>query len=504
MVRPQHLIFPLLLASLLSACINLGPDYQRPAPEFAIPAAYQNEPNEVLASADQDHWWKTFGNPEINRIVGDVVNGNLDIRRATEVVMETQSRMVQTRADQFPRIGIQGQVQRQKSPETIFIPGFAVDRRTTTYNLSLPASFEVDLWGRLAKASRAARADLLRVEENRRTIIQSLIAESVSLYLQMEALERRIQITEQSIQSYKRSVQFVEGRYEKGLAPVLDLRQARRTLTQAEAGLPQLKQDLGVIQHRLAVLIGQYPTTHPARSQPEDYYKPVGPVPQGLPSELLSRRPDIRAAEANLMALNARVGVAKASRFPSISLTGNLGYSSTALDDLFDPQSEIWSLATGILQPVFDAGKLKAGQEAAEARYRQGVAEYAKTVLTAFAEVENALLTRKRQLEKRNRTLNFLEEARETQRLAEARYNRGLSDYLTVLNAQQIRFVAENSLVLVDLTILTNRVALHRALGGGWGELTAETGIDEEKELSAADSATKQTRINFQFAERNP
>ncbi|MBW2081140.1 MAG: TolC family protein, partial [Deltaproteobacteria bacterium] len=176
------------------------------------------------------------------------------------------------------------------------------------------------------------------------------------------------------------------------------------------------------------------------------------------------------AAEAGLLALNARVGVAKASRFPSISLTGTLGYSSNELDRLFRPESELWDIALGGVQSLFDAGKLKAGQRAAEARYQQGVAEYAKTVLTAFSEVEGALLTRKEQLDRRDRVLNQLMEARRTQKVAENRYKRGLVDYLTVLVAQQARFKAEEDLVLVDLAILSNRATLHRALGGGWGE----------------------------------
>jgi multidrug efflux system outer membrane protein len=162
------------------------------------------------------------------------------------------------------------------------------------------------------------------------------------------------------------------------------------------------------------------------------------------------------------------VGVAKASRFPRITLTGSFGYTSEELDQLLHSESRLWSLGAGIVQPLFDAGKLAAGQRAAEARYQQGVAEYAQTVLRAFSEVERALLTRREQLERRDRILEFLTEARATQEIAEGRYKRGLVDYLTVLDAQQSRFQAEDSLVLVDLAILSNRVSLHRALGGGW------------------------------------
>jgi len=240
-------------------------------------------------------------------------------------------------------------------------------------------------------------------------------------------------------------------------------------LAQAETDLPALRQELGITQQRLAVLLGQFPKTRLPRSQPEDYFKRLASVPPGLPSDLLLRRPDIRAADAGLMALSAQMGIAKANRFPRITLTGSFGYSSDQLNKLFRPDSQSWNIAMGLVQPLFDAGKLKAGQKAAEARYQQGLCEYAKTILTAFSEVEKALLTRKEQLERRDLILSFLMEARAAQEVAEQRYQRGLADYLTVLVAQTVRFNAEDKLVLVDLAILTNRVTLHRALGGGWG-----------------------------------
>jgi len=171
------------------------------------------------------------------------------------------------------------------------------------------------------------------------------------------------------------------------------------------------------------------------------------------------------------VALNALVGVAKASRFPRIVLTGSFGYTSQDLDLLFKPESELWNIAAGLSQPLFDAGQLQAAQRAAEARYQQGVAEYAKTVLTAFAEVEGAFLTREEQLKRREYVVIFLHEAREAQRLAETRYARGLIDFLTVLDTQRTRFEGERDLVEVDFTLLNNRVNLHRALGGGWAEL---------------------------------
>ena len=450
--------------------MRVGPDYHRPGTGIQVPASYQHGPKNMMTPASEDRWWEVFEKPELNHLVEEVRRNNLDIKKATARTLEVQSQLVQTRADRFPSLSIDGSAERRQRPIIGIVPGGSFSTKTDIYTLSLPASFEVDLWGRLARGEEAARADLLQAEENRRTVAQTVVAETISLYLQMESLERRVQIALESIENFRRSLALVESRYKRGLISVLDVRQARRILAGAQALLPTLREELGVTQQRLAVILGRYPTARPPRPQPEDYFRCLAPVPPGLPSDLLLRRPDIRAAEANLMALNARVGAAKASRFPRITLTGNYGYTSEALDQLIRRENELWHLASGIAQPLFDAGKLKAGQRAAEARYQQGVAEYAKSVLTAFSEVESSLLTRKEQLERRDRQLRFLLEARATQDVADKRYRRGLVDYLTVLEAQRTRFEAEESLVLVELALLTNRVTLHRALGGGWAE----------------------------------
>lgn len=457
---------------LSGACIKMGPDFEKPETGIKMPLSYEHMPHltQVPAPQPEERWWYDFGDPELDRLVEEALKSNLDIRKATAAILELRARFIQTRADRFPGLGFQAQGRRQHQPETVSIPGYSIGGTTSSYNLSLPASFELDLWGRLARAEEASLADLMQAEENRRTIAQGVVAETITLYLQIEAIERRICIIEESVQNYRRSLALVENRYERGLTSILDLRQARRTLAQAESYLPSLFQELGITQQKLAVMLGRYPKTRAQRRHPDEYFKHQVPVPPGLPSQLLLRRPDIKAAEAKLRALNARVGVAKASRFPAIALTGSFGYSSDELSQLVQPQSKLWDLALGLVQPLFDAGRLKAGQRAAEARYQQGIVEYAKTLLTAFSEVEKALLTRKEQLERWDATHKFLVEAKATQKVAEARYARGLVDYLTVLEAQETRSRAAEDLVFVDLAILSNRVALHRALGGGWGK----------------------------------
>ena len=474
-----HLFLALAALFAAAGCMKMGPDFHRPDLGqdlgIEVPAAFEQDRMETEAPFWlEDQWWRVFGDLELNRLVDEVLSNSWDIRGASAKVLEVRSQLVQKRADRFPNLSLDATAEKRQRPIIGIVPGQSFTTKTDTYNLSLPAAFELDLWGRLARAEEAARAELLQAEENRLTVAQGVVAETITLYLQMESLERRIQIALESIENFRQSLALVERRYKRGLTSVLDVRQARRTLAGAESALPPLREELGATQQQLSVLLGSYPETQPPRAQPEDYFTHLAPVPPGLPSGLLLRRPDIRAAEAGLMALNAQVGVAKASRFPTITLTGSYGYSTDELDRLIRRQSEQWHLGLGIGQSLFDAGKLKAGQQAAEARHAQALAEYAKSVLTAFSEVERALLKRKEQLERRDRQLKFLLEARATQDVAEKRYRRGLVDYLTVLEAQRTRFEAEESLVLVDLAILTNRVTLHRALGGGWGKWAGE------------------------------
>ncbi len=455
-----------LAALVLSAgCLKVGPDYARPELPVKPPPAYQEAAGQAGPFQDSTRWWEDFGDPELNRLVEMALQRNQDLAQATARVDELQALFGQARAARYPQVDIKGSGGKQRTQSLL-----AGAAETENYNLAVAATFEVDLWGRLARLEEASKAELLNAEETRRTIAQTVIANVVVYHLTVQTQERRLQVTESSIYAYQRSMEFVEGRYVRGLTSELALRQARRILANAKAGVPSLRQELGKALHALAVLTGQYPKTSPARKIGADYYQVLPPVPPGLPSELLMRRPDLLAAEANMQALTSRIGAAKAARFPTISLTGSWGYSSTQLEQLVRPQNELWNMALGILAPVFDAGLREARQRQAEARYRQGVASWAKSVLTAFSEVEDALLTRKEQLARRELVKAALKEAVATQDAAQSRYIRGLSDYLQVLEAQFTRYSLEDQLVLTEFAILSNRVSLHRALGGGWDQ----------------------------------
>jgi multidrug efflux system outer membrane protein len=450
--------------------MNLGPDYRRPEP-VDPPAAFQNAEESVASAGYDQPWWEEFGDPEIDGLVDRALAYNLDVMKAAARILELRAALTGRSADRLPKLNLAADYSRSGTTLRDQPPrGRDEYVITESFNLTLPLSFELDLWGRLAKAEAAARYNLLAAEASRRAVAQGVVAEVLASYFQIQALQRRLAVNQKSVDNYRRGLALVERRYELGLTNILEVRQAKRTLAQAEAARPSLLQELGLTQQRLAVLLGQYPEVAPPEAEPENYYRDLPPVPAGLPSELLLRRPDVQAAEASLRALNAAVGAAKAARFPSISLTGSLGYGSSALHQLIHPESHLWRLAGQLTAPLVHFGKLKAAQRETEAQYRRQAAEYARVVLTALSEVEGALLTRRQQLERRKRVLTFLEEARLTQQVAESRYERGLVEYKDVLDAQQVRYQAEDNLALVDLAIMTNRVTLHRALGGGWAE----------------------------------
>lgn len=485
---------PLLLSlwiffqMVFAGCFRLGPDYQRPDLGISVPGTYQNV-SPVNASLPElsDRWWTEFEDFELNRVVDSVLANNQDIRAASARILELRALARSARADRFPTLDIDGEWSRR---ESYVGEGSNAERIITrSYGLSLPAFFEIDLWGRLARAEEAAVASLLAAEENRLAVAQTVVAEAVRLYFEIESVERRISIAELLIDNFRRNLNLVERRYRLGLANVLDVRQARRILAEAEAQIPALRRDLGSFQQELGVLMGVYPENRAARVHPEAYYQQLAEIPAGVPSDLLRRRPDIRSAEAQLRSLNARVGEALANRFPRISLTGSLGLRTGEANLFFDKESRFWEIASGFTQPLFDAGGLKAEQEAAEARFSQAVSEYIQTVLTAFAEVERALLTRREEILRRERLVSFLKEARKTQSAAENRYARGLTGYLDVLDAQAARFRAEENVVEVDLALIVNRVNLYLSIGGSWGALPAAD-VNIPKGTSADDLAT--------------
>ncbi|MBW1988736.1 MAG: efflux transporter outer membrane subunit [Deltaproteobacteria bacterium] len=451
----------LCLAVLVAACAKPEPhDPLARVPE--IPPRFMEAPRGETADVP-DPWWEEFGQPELNGLVQEVIANNLDIARAAALADQAAFRLSQAGADRWPSVSLRAEAARQSGGQLPI---------TEWYSVSVPAVFEVDLWGRLSKLSGAARESLLAARENRRAVLQSVVAEAVSAWIEARGQALRLSVAQKSVDAYQENLDLVRRRYASGLASALDLTRARRALAGAKARLPSIETGLQGAQKRLAVLAGRYPAGSPAPTDPalSPWMPDPKPVPPGLPSELLEARPDIRAARARLAAADLQAAAAWAARFPSISLTGSLGYASPELSSLTDEDSEQWSLDASLLAPLFDAGKRKARQKEAEAAASTLAIEYAKTVLTAFTEVETALVAQRLIAQRQKEIETLVAEAKAGRDLAVSRYERGLADYLAVLEAEQAYLDARLQEVEVRQAGLQNRVTLHRVLGGAWVE----------------------------------
>lgn len=466
----RHLIFSILIIMAFYACAPL----KIQKPDIVVPERYKNATSTSSVTTDLNQWWRDFNDKNLNRLVQDALRNNHDIKLAIERVIETRAMLGIKRADIFPALDVKATISRQKQTLTTSQSGKGISTLTNLYSFTPVASYELDLWGKLSSSEKAAYEKLLTSEENKRTVVHTVIADLVTLYFEKLGLERKIAVTASRIKNSKRSLELINRRYRRGLSTYVDLLQAQSHLAEVETRLPALKRQLMDITQRISILMGRYPGTLNTKIAGTDYIGALQPIKPGLPSELLLRRPDIRAAEAQMRAVFEELKVARAKRFPRINLTGSYGWTSDELRKLFKPDSLLWQISAGVLQPLFDAGKLKASEEVVLSRYRQSIISYGKTVLQAFYEVESALVKRQRLYEERAYLLDLLNTAQKTYRAAQSRYNRGLVDLLRVLELERQVFQTRERLIDVETAILTNRVFLYRALGGTWDE-TIET-----------------------------
>ena len=456
-------------AALLLAGCATGPAYERPAAE--LPAAWRDVPAQGV-TAPGAHWWTLYGDPALDRLVDEALAHNRDLELATARVDEARALLQVADGRQLPSVDAGFQRDRSRSSErsaTPLPPGTPLERNN--YRAQINVAYEVDLWGRLAGASKAARADLLASEAARETVRITLVSEVARAYFTLISLDAQIESTRRSLELRNRNLELQSMRRNAGLIGDLDYRQLEAEVAAARAQLPALERSRSAEELALAVLLGRSPRAiienTVARSAGSG--QPTAPaVPEGLPSDLLLRRPDVVEAEQRLIAANARIGVARASLFPSISLTGFLGAESASLGDLFTGPARIWQLAFAMAQPIFQGGRLFGEIEAVKARERQAIAQYQKTLQTAFSEVRQALIA-----QARAREVFDAEGARATAladalRLARIRYDNGLSSQLEVLDVE--RNLLQSELNRAD-ALRAQRTAvadLVRALGGGW------------------------------------
>jgi multidrug efflux system outer membrane protein len=451
--------------ALLAASCTLGPDYRPPtvpAPETWRSAA------EAPGSLGNLGWWDLFRDEPLQALIGEALAANKDLRVAVARVAETRAALGFTRSAQFPEVDAGGDVATQRISEVGPFPlPPGVDPESGFFHTSLDLAFELDLWGRLRRATEAARAELLESEEARRTVVLTLVSDVAQAYFDLLDLDRELEIARRTVASRRDSLELVRLRAREGITSELDVRRAEAELATAAATVPDLERRVAQTENRISVLLGRNPGPVDRGRPLEDQATPPE-IPAGLPSALLERRPDIRGAEQRLIAANARIGEARAAFFPRITLTGLFGVESAALSDLFTGPARVWSLGPHVTLPVFNAGRNRARLDAAEARRVQALASYEQTVQQAFREVEDALVAHRKAREVRLQQEVLVAASRRTLELAELRYRNGLSAYLDVLDAQRQLFQAELALAGTRRAQLVAVVQVYKALGGGW------------------------------------
>lgn len=460
------------LTSILLAGCMMGPNYHRPmvqTPEsFRAPAPL---PPQQSASLADLKWWEVFQDEKLQELVRTALAQNYDLRDAVARVEAARANLGITRSNQFPNVDASGAINFTRLSRNGSLPlseSFVPSQNRNWGEASLNLlSFEFDIWGRLRRATEAARASLLNAEENRKAVITTLVSDVASAYFHLRELDYELEISRRTLETRQESLRLTQSKQTGGVATLLDLRQAEQLVYTASETIPAIQQEIEQTENQITLLLGKNPgevirgLDLTAQRMPPD-------VPTGLPSTLLERRPDILAAEDNLKAANAEIGVAKAAYFPQLSLTGLLGGQSSQLSSLFSGPSSVYNFVPQVTQPIFTAGRLKSNVRLNEAQRDSALAQYEKSIQTAFTEVSNALIARQRVRESRIEQEALVTALTDRTRLAYLRYRGGVDTQLNALDSDRDLFTAQLSLSQIRLNELLSVVQLYKALGGGW------------------------------------
>jgi len=464
MTRSVRIIFSFVVAALLSGC-TIGPDYKRPA--VARPETFRGQATAEAASLADVPWWEAFQDPILKGLIQDALGSNYDVRIAAARVQEARANLGVARSDYFPSLDYGGGASRARMLPGVLGGVGAQAPASDLYSATMSMSWELDIWGRIRRSNEAARATLLSTEDARRGVWLTLVSDLAQAYFQLLALDVQLQIARDSTQAYQGTYDLFLDRLNHGIASKLETSRALGALGVAQATIPQLERDIVARENQIRILLGKAPGPIP-RGQPM-YQQPVVPaVPAGLPSALLERRPDLRQAEQQLVAANARIGVAKAEFFPKLSLTSLFGTASPEMSALTGGTATIWAVAGMFSGPLFNAGRTRGIYRASIAQWEQVRLQYEQAVLTALREVSDALTALAK--------LTDAEAGQDTavRALADAvdhatdRYRQGLASYYEVLEAQQQLYPAQITLAQIRQDRLLTYVRLYKALGGGW------------------------------------
>jgi multidrug efflux system outer membrane protein len=456
-----------LLLLLAAGCTTVGPDYERP--QMALPAEFPSG-NENGPAVGQD-WWKLYNDPLLDQLVAAAREKNADIRLAVARLQEAEALAREAGAARLPEVtGTASGTRSRASERALPPPPPGVPLERTNYQLGAATTFELDFWGRLARASEAAQANLLSSAYSRDTVLLTLAGSTAQAYFGLRSLDAQIAVLDTTLSVRRESLDIAKARAAAGLASDLDVHQAQGALSDALVQRRDAARARNVLERQLAQLTGHLDLKI---SSGNLFAVPLPPSPPaGLPSSLLERRPDIRAAEEAMVAANAQIGVARAALFPTLSLTGSLGAQSSEFSQLLSSGAGIWSLGFGLALPIFDAGRREARVDQAKARREQALAGYQRSIESGFREVADALVNGEAAAGTEAELATRLAAARSALDLSNERYKSGYSPYLEVLDAQRTANEAELAYVRNRQARLGFSVDLMRALGGGWNEIS--------------------------------
>lgn len=448
-----------LLAVLTAGC-TLGPNYKKPANDLPTGKDAQD-----FAVFTQQNWWTMFGDPVLNQLEETALAYNWDLQAAIARVDQARADVAIAGADQLPTVS--GGLSSGRE-------GNAAGSGESTSRAGLSASFELDLWGKYRRAKESARAQLLATEAARDTVKLALTADVAKAYFTMLMLDEQIRIADETVKAREENVRIYQSRYDTGYATEVDLRRVKANLSSVQAQKEQLKLNLSKTETALAVLLGKSPRAiveeKITRGKTLNEVTLVPEVPSDLPSDLLERRPDVMTAEQNLVAANANIGVARTAYFPSISLTAAAGYASNALTSLFTGGAGVWSAGADMLTPIFSGGKIKAENKKAEAKYREVLADYQKTVQNAFKDALDALNSNQQYREIYDSYLAQTNDMQRSYDLTKQQEDAGLIGVTDLLSVEETLLSSKMNLASARNNELDAVVDVVKALGGGWTE----------------------------------
>ena len=471
-----------LLSALLAGCM-VGPDYVKP--KIESPAKYIYEPQQVAETANSQ-WWGQFDDPVLDQLIADALANNKNVKIAAANVEQAAGVLTTTRAPLYPQVNYQGNAARQRFSQSTAIP-IGSTNPANNYQVLAGATWEIDLWGRVRRLTEAAQANLLATEEARRGVILSLVAAMGSSYLQLRGLDEQLEISKRTLNTYSESLKYFELKFKYGQISQMNVEQVKVQYQTAAAQIPLIKIQIAQLENAISILLGNNPGPIPRGKSLRELKLPE--VPAGMPSQLLERRPDLLQSEQQLIAANAQIGAAKAQYYPTISLTAAFGAASSQLDSLFKGPAQVWSYGGSIIGPIFTAGAISGQVAQATAGQKAALLSYQLAIQSAFADVEDALVSRQQLGEQILAQEALVQALREYSRFANLQYNGGYAPYTDVLQAEQQLFPAELNLATARAGLLSSVVRIYQATGGGWVDIAQKAADAPLKPAEAATNA---------------